>query len=182
MGHLLRTHLRKTPDRQLIGRPLAVVANLCGICRSDDTSSSFALTRLITIHRLLRHETFMLQECSLYLIPFSAARFQAVTSKGAMGHLSTALECWIKVVLKGLAKSFTLGMQGYLSAEHPWSLRKAVVTTWWKLMAHMLYPSLLLIWSQSICSKKDLAMPSEYFFLVKVESNSLTGILKYNSV
>lgn len=38
VGHLPWPHLRTTSDRQLIREPLAVVANLCGICRSDDTS------------------------------------------------------------------------------------------------------------------------------------------------
>lgn len=38
VGHLPWPHLRNTYDRQLIREPLAVVANLCGICRSDDTS------------------------------------------------------------------------------------------------------------------------------------------------
>lgn len=40
VGHLPRLHLRTTSDRQLIREPLAVVGNLCGICRFDDTSLS----------------------------------------------------------------------------------------------------------------------------------------------
>ncbi len=40
IGHLLWPHLRTTSDRQLIKEPLAVVANLCSICRSDDTCLS----------------------------------------------------------------------------------------------------------------------------------------------
>lgn len=47
-GHLPWPHMRATSDRQLIRGPLAVVANLCGICRSDDTSLSSTLTGPIT--------------------------------------------------------------------------------------------------------------------------------------
>lgn len=39
-GHLPRAHLRTASDRLLIREPLAVEANLCGICRSDDSSLS----------------------------------------------------------------------------------------------------------------------------------------------
>ena len=40
VGHLPWPHLRTTSDRQLIREHLAVVANLCGICRSDDARLS----------------------------------------------------------------------------------------------------------------------------------------------
>ena len=54
VGHLPWPHLRNTSDRQLIREPPAVVADLCGICRSDDPNL-FGILFNWTEQKLIQH-------------------------------------------------------------------------------------------------------------------------------
>lgn len=56
VGHLPRLHLRTTSDRQLIREPLAVVGNLCDICRFDDTSLSGVFINWTEQKQIIQHD------------------------------------------------------------------------------------------------------------------------------
>lgn len=69
IGHLSQPHLRATSDKQLITEPLAVLATLYGICRSDDISLSGIFFNWAEQNKMIEHFCCYIPRCEWICFP-----------------------------------------------------------------------------------------------------------------